>query len=189
MTVPGSSGRPRDSALDERILRAALGVLRDRGPGGVTVEAVAETAGCGKTSIYRRYRNSAEILAAALAGLTLSPSRTDVDLTWPQELITRLEQFRSGVEQQIGLRGVASLLYDPQSEFADLMRRHLLEPQVRTVVDLLHRAAGSGDRRLLDAEALVYAVAGSYFARLIVTGHVGPRWAHDTVEELARHWP
>jgi AcrR family transcriptional regulator len=189
MTVASGVGRPRDAALDARILSAALAVLRTRGPEGVTVEAIAETAGCGKTSIYRRYRNSAEILAAALSGLAVASAQTHAGRPWPQELVAALEQFRAGVEQQIGLRGVAALLYDPESQFAHLMRRNLLEPQVRRVVDLLHRAAGPGGRRTDDAEALVYALAGSYFARLLVTGHVGPRWAQDTVEELARRWP
>lgn len=185
----GGVGRPRDSALDTRIRSAALEVLRARGPDGVTVEAVAELAGCGKTSIYRRYRNSADMLAAALAGLAHSPRSKDVDLTWRQELVAALEQFRVGVEQQVGLRGVASMLYDPGSEFSELMRHRLLKPRLRVVADLLCSAADTGEVRRSDAEALVFGLAGSYFARLVVTGHVGPSWAQETVDELTRCWP
>lgn len=178
------AGRPRDAALDTRILEAALVVLRGRGPEAVTVESVAEAAGCGKTSIYRRYRNSADILAAALAGLADSAQQIHVGDTGEQGLVAALEQFRVGVEQQVGLRCVASLLYDPESPFAQLVRRHLLEPRLRAVVDILHRSSGSDPAGPIDAETLVYALAGSYFARLAVSGHVGPHWARDAVQEL-----
>lgn len=46
-----------------------------------------------------------------------------------------------------------------------------------------------GAAEFLDAEVLVQALAGSYFARLWVSGFVQTGWAQDTVDKLARHWP
>lgn len=182
-------GRPRDVELDGRIRAAALVVLRSRGPEGVTVEAVADAAQCGKTSIYRRYRNSADILAAALAELAHSADLSLAGGAGAQRLVAALEQFRVGVEEQIGFRGVASMLSEPQSPFAQLVRRHLLEPRLRAVVDLLNGCTSVGPLQRTDAEALVYALAGSYLARLLVSGHVEPGWAQATIAQLARHWP
>ena len=51
---------------DERITAAALELLRAKGPKAVTVEAVAARADVAKTTIYRRYRDRQEMLAAAL---------------------------------------------------------------------------------------------------------------------------
>lgn len=81
-------------------------------------------------------------------------------------LIAALEGFRRGVEDEIGLRRVASLLYDPGSQFAGLLRQHLLAPRLKTVADLLQQGIHTGEMSAtLDAEATVYAMAGSYFAR------------------------
>src|ERR1700682_4466085 len=55
---------------DERITTAALELLRTKGPRAVTVEAVAARAGVAKTTIYRRYRDREDMLAAALTSLT-----------------------------------------------------------------------------------------------------------------------
>ncbi|MFO7280868.1 MAG: TetR/AcrR family transcriptional regulator [Thermoanaerobacterales bacterium] len=55
-------GRPRDDRADAAILDAALAVLAERGPAGFTVDEVAERAGCGKATIYRRWPSRAALL-------------------------------------------------------------------------------------------------------------------------------
>ncbi len=59
-------GRPRDAALDRRIAEAALDVLAESGIAAFTIEAVAQRAGVGKATIYRRYDGRDDVLAAAL---------------------------------------------------------------------------------------------------------------------------
>jgi AcrR family transcriptional regulator len=185
--APAAAGRPRDAALDDRITAAALAVLRARGPEGVTVEAVAEHARCAKTSIYRRYRNSTEILAAALSGLARGIPPTQPGGSPRRQLVAALEQFRSGVEQEIGLRTVAAVLSDPASDFAQLMREQLLTPRLQVVADLVGEAVAVGELPATTVpDALVYGMAGSYFARLTLTGHVDPSWAQETVDQLPR---
>lgn len=186
---PPAVGRPRDAALDVRIPSAALAVLRARGPAGVTVEAVAEKARCGKTSIYRRYPNSESILAAALAGLAEPALPRTGDLSPREHLIAALEQFHQGVEQQIGLRAAASLLYDSTSPFAELMRRHLIAPRLRFIADLIGDAQRRGDvPASIKPESLLRALAGSYFIELAATGKVGRHWARDLVDQFWRSW-
>jgi AcrR family transcriptional regulator len=55
-------GRPRDARADEAILDAALEVLAEVGPAGFTVDEVAARAGCGKATIYRRWRSRGALL-------------------------------------------------------------------------------------------------------------------------------
>jgi len=55
-------GRSRDARADEAILDAALEVLADVGPAGFTVDEVAARAGCGKATIYRRWRSRGALL-------------------------------------------------------------------------------------------------------------------------------
>jgi AcrR family transcriptional regulator len=59
-------GRPRDSGRDEAIHEAALSILTEVGYDRTTVEAIAQRAQVGKATIYRRFKNKAEILMSAM---------------------------------------------------------------------------------------------------------------------------
>lgn len=69
MTTPGSRGRPRDSAIDLAILNAALALFIERGVEGASMEQIAKDAGVGKPTIYRRWSNKEELIAAAMETL------------------------------------------------------------------------------------------------------------------------
>jgi AcrR family transcriptional regulator len=59
-------GRPRLSSIDDTILRATLELLREGGPGEVTIEAVAARCGSAKTTIYRRWPTRESLIVDAL---------------------------------------------------------------------------------------------------------------------------
>lgn len=75
-TLP-TPGRPRDAVLDANILHAAMALLGEGGIHAVTMEAVAQRAGAGKASLYRRWKSKDELLADALA--KHSPLDIEVD--------------------------------------------------------------------------------------------------------------
>ncbi|MEW6475324.1 MAG: TetR/AcrR family transcriptional regulator [Actinomycetota bacterium] len=59
-------GRPRSAQAEQAILDAALAAFIEHGYEGMSVEAVAERAGVGKTTIYRRWPSKQELVVAAL---------------------------------------------------------------------------------------------------------------------------
>jgi AcrR family transcriptional regulator len=59
-------GRPRLPSTDDRILQAALGLLRAGGPDEFTIDAVAASSGAAKTTIYRRWPTRESLIVAAL---------------------------------------------------------------------------------------------------------------------------
>jgi AcrR family transcriptional regulator len=59
-------GRPRSAEAEKAILDAALAAFIEHGYKGMSVEAVAELAGVGKTTIYRRWPSKQELVVAAL---------------------------------------------------------------------------------------------------------------------------
>jgi AcrR family transcriptional regulator len=68
-------GRPRDERADRAILEAALDVLAQVGPTGLSVEEVASRAKVSKATIYRRFPTKDDLVIAALASLNeLLPS-------------------------------------------------------------------------------------------------------------------
>ena len=71
MTTSGSRGRPRDSATDLAILRSALNLFIERGVEGTSIEQIAKQAGVGKPSIYRRWSNKEDLIAAAMETLVV----------------------------------------------------------------------------------------------------------------------
>ena len=62
-----SRGRPRDPAVDDAILRAALELFRANGFADTSIDAVAKRAGVTRVTVYRRFASKEDLLAAALA--------------------------------------------------------------------------------------------------------------------------
>jgi AcrR family transcriptional regulator len=63
---PTRRGRPRDPEVDEAIRAATVDVLLREGFARLTMEEVADRAGVGKASLYRRWPNKAALVVDAL---------------------------------------------------------------------------------------------------------------------------
>ncbi len=59
-------GRPRSEEADAAILDAALELLVAGGYQGMTMEGIAQRAGVGKATLYRRFTDKAEVLVEAV---------------------------------------------------------------------------------------------------------------------------
>ncbi|WP_257210817.1 helix-turn-helix domain-containing protein [Actinomyces ruminis] len=62
----GRGGRPRDTALDKRILQETFALLTERGLHGLRADQVAARAGVPKSTIYRRWSSLAELAVDAV---------------------------------------------------------------------------------------------------------------------------
>lgn len=67
MAAVRKPGRPRDAAVGERVLDAALELLHDEGFSGLTIEGIADRAGVSKATIYRRWESKETLLVDAVA--------------------------------------------------------------------------------------------------------------------------
>lgn len=65
--TPRGRGRPRDPAVDEAILDAALQLFIEDGPEKATIEAIAARAGVTRPTVYRRWKDRDALLVAAIA--------------------------------------------------------------------------------------------------------------------------
>ncbi len=63
---PRRRGRPRDERASEAILSATLRAIAEMGFGGFTMRAVADQAGVGLPTIYRRWRSKEELAREAI---------------------------------------------------------------------------------------------------------------------------
>ncbi|MFB6722518.1 TetR/AcrR family transcriptional regulator [Kribbella sp. NPDC056345] len=62
-------GRPRDTAIEGRLLAAAAEELRRGGYEALSIDRVAERAGVAKTTLYRRWASKAELVVALIASM------------------------------------------------------------------------------------------------------------------------
>src|SRR3712207_1759961 len=64
-------GRPRDAALDDRILEQVVALLSSHGYAGLTLDELAVRSGVAKTTVLRRWPSKAAVAAAGVERLAL----------------------------------------------------------------------------------------------------------------------
>jgi AcrR family transcriptional regulator len=171
---------------DEAITAAVIDLLRTKGPKAVNVEAVAAQAGVAKTTIYRRYRDREEMIAAALTSLT-SPPPPPPDASSLQPMLQWvIEQSCNAIESGIGFGGAAALLTDEDSRFAALIRTLLVEHRAALAAVVEDAAAAGQLRADLDVDTMLDCIVGAYLAERARSGNVQPGFAQRILRAL---WP
>jgi AcrR family transcriptional regulator len=64
--VPPRRGRPRRADADEAIIRATIELLQELGVAGLSMDLLAQRAGVGKATIYRRWDSKEAVILHAL---------------------------------------------------------------------------------------------------------------------------
>lgn len=92
-SVAIGSGRPRDEAIDEAVLQAALRSLARDGLAAMSVARIAADAGTTRTAIYRRWPTKTDLAVAAVARLAQvgAPKITGEPFA---DLVAELTHFR-----------------------------------------------------------------------------------------------
>ncbi|MEA2423015.1 MAG: hypothetical protein QOF55_2114 [Thermoleophilaceae bacterium] len=180
-------GRPRSRRADAAILDAALRHLRTHGYDGLSMEQVAADAGVGKATLYRRYRNRADLASTALAAVTADEfERAPMPDATREALIDHLIRFER-CTGQIGLDVVASLLGERSDpELLALHRERVVSRGRARARSILHRAQERDEIRAdADLDAAMEMLIGSLFARRLA-GRDGPGWPETAVDTLMR---
>ena len=178
-------GRPRDEHTDDAILAATLRLLRGRGYRLLSVEGVAAEARVAKTTIYRRYRNKADLATAALATMVPVDQLARPSDDPRRDLVAHLEEFETALED-VGIDVVGSLLADAgEAEFLELHRRRIIRPRQQRSQQLLRRAQELGlIRPDADLDLVMEMLIGSFFARHLAGRKRPRRWAETAVATL-----
>ncbi|MCC7268515.1 MAG: TetR/AcrR family transcriptional regulator [Caulobacteraceae bacterium] len=163
-------GRPRDPAIDQALIQAALGELAAHGFTGMSIDRVSETTGIGKTTIYRRYPDKSALAVAALAALTVGETAADSgDLV--EDLARQLTLANGNLEASgsVALLGALLSERDRQPVLIQTYRERLFQPRADKIRALLKDAQARGELRAdLDLEAagllLLGFLAASYIA-------------------------
>lgn len=171
------------AGTDLRIMQSALEILRVHGPHRVTVEAVAALSGVAKTTIYRRYANREEILAAALHSRTVVPCVPDGLCVYDRMKWT-LEQIRTALSSDMGMGSVSAILTDQDPDFTESFRE-IINSRSDVVAGVLRAAVEAGAvRDDLDIDTAVSMLVGSYLGAYLRHGEVDESWADGVVHVM-----
>ena len=163
-------GRPRSEKARHAILEAAAELLLSRGLGAVSMDAVADTAGVSKATIYRWWPSKEMLALDALldwAGAS-APARDTGTLRG--DLLALVRPWVREIRRQPFGRVIAALVTEAQSDpqFAEAYRTRFVEPRREAMRAAFARAIERGEVPAdLDVEVAVDLIYGPLYHRLL----------------------
>lgn len=109
-------GRPRSPRTEQAILRAANQLVNTSGLARMTMEGVAERAGVGKASIYRRWPSKGALAFDAVVESILATQPTPNTGTFEGDLRSTARNWIRSANRRRGGRTVAGLIAEVQSD-------------------------------------------------------------------------
>ncbi len=183
-SAPVLRGRPRRADAERALLDAGREQLLAGGYAGLNLDRVAASAGVGKATAYRRFRNKADLATAVLADATGPLPEPTGHLR--DDLVAHLLH----VERTLGGRGLSVMagvlaeeVDDP--ELIGLHRRRIILPHATHARALMEAAVERGELRD-DPDALRSAremIVGALFTRSLGGDRrARRRWATSVVD-------
>lgn len=148
---------------DSKIMRATLEIIIAQGIGAVNIESVARRSGVAKTTIYRRYANTDDLIRHLT--LTVAPS-LDFSALEPsrESLRTVLRRIIDCFDEEFELKAIGVVLSSENAHLRSIAKS-VIEPAAERFYDFLRRGMASGAfRDGLDAPFLFQTVLGSMLA-------------------------
>lgn len=184
----GRRGRPRDPAVEQSILEAAIRTLAAEGVDRMSMDKVAAESGVSKVTIYSRYPSKSALVGAALAHLRVADVPAPTGDT-AADLAALLEHMIQQYDRVGGLGIVGSCLAsEPRSpHLLELIRTNTLLPRRRYFLDVLEVARDRGELRAgIDLDEAVSVLVGSFYAEHLAGRRRDAGWARRIVDLVLR---
>lgn len=184
MRQSSGMGRPRDSSRDRAILDATLSVLTEVGYEHLSMETVAGRSGAAKTTIYRRYRDKAALVAAAVDHRAPASPPPLGGESLRDDLLSMVAWLaRSIAEQHVGLLGALFAGMRNDARLAQEMRKILRRDQTVMTDGFMRHAP---EQLVPEAATLFAEVAPAVIVhRIVVAGEpCGPAFVAHLVDDI-----
>lgn len=177
-------GEQTREATDRKIAQATLHIAVAEGIKGVTIEKVAQWSGVAKTTIYRRYRNSEDLLkGVSFFGFSPLPDIEDLAPT-RKNLALSLYKAVAYFDKAVGVKSVGLILSSDSAFFRQVFD-HLVVPIRDRVAAFIENGKRAGVfRQDADANFILEQVVGGMVANAAVNGSVKPEWNQQMVDYL-----
>ena len=173
-------GRPRDEAVDRRVLSAAWDLLHAGGYAALNMDDVAERAGVAKTTLYRRWPTKDHLAAAVgaqMLGEVPIPDTGDLrrDLAeFASALAESLDRLRTaghdggGASPGLAAELVAAAARHP--DIGEMVRAGYAQRHDLARARLERAVEREGLRSDLDPALLIEQLVGPIYYRILITG-------------------
>ena len=157
-------GRPRDERADRAILDAAIDLLAEVGPTGLSVEEVAARAGVSKATIYRRFPTKDDMVVASLSCLSVNVPDSAPDGTVQERLVELMrlwwETYAVSPNGVVFHRVLAHAKSNPR--LFEAFYDEVIEPRRELFRAVLRDAIASGElREDADLELIITLIIGT----------------------------
>jgi len=181
-----SAGRPRSEEAHQAILDATLALLVEVGFSALTVEGVAQRAGVGKATIYRRWPSKLPLVVEAFSQL---PALEEVDSGNLVEDLSAMLKSYLQLFNQTPLAAVLPSLAGERAHNPELSK--LFDPVMKArrgpLIRALERSVARGELPAdLDVELAADLVVGPIAVRVMNGSRVNPRSVGPIVELALR---
>jgi len=176
---PARRGRPRDTAVDQRVLDVAWDLLLTGGYAAMNAEEVAERSTVAKTTLYRRWPTKDHLAIAVVTRMipfALVPDTGDIchDLAeFAVGMAESLHQYRTtggsdGVSP--GLAGELVAAAGRHPDIGDLIRALHARRHAMALARLQRASEREGLRTDVDHGLLIDQISGPMYYRALITG-------------------
>ncbi|MDN6017622.1 MAG: TetR/AcrR family transcriptional regulator, partial [Bifidobacterium mongoliense] len=139
----GTRAERTRAASDRRILQAMLDIIASQGIGAVSIEEVSRRSGIAKTTIYRRYRNTEDMLRGMHAfQLTDTDELDDLEPSLDNFALL-LERLIARFSSEIGIKAVGVLLSSGNAHLNRLVQQ-AVRPERDRIAAFLKRGTQAG---------------------------------------------
>ena len=177
-------GGRRDPEADRLILETAKRLMREQGYDRLTIDGVARRAGVARTTVYRRYRDKAELVSAAIDTLR-DPSRRPDTGDARRDLIGHVDNMRRNFD--MSLAGTLLMEEPHNPRLLALFRERMVLPRRGIIRASIETGVERGQVRAdLDVERILDHLLGALFAAFLTDGRPGPDWPEQVVDAI---WP
>lgn len=183
-----SRGRPRDRAVDARILHAALAEMSASGYSSMSMDAVAERARVSKPTIYRRWPTKLDLATSSIATLVAEDPPNPESDVW-RALTFELNLVAAAFERGHGISLVGNVLALEKIEptLIERYREHVVRLRRGRIRGVFEAGIATGSLPSgVDVDLLLNMMLGYYYASYIGGQKQPHDWPARCVEIVRR---
>ncbi|MGW6426923.1 TetR-like C-terminal domain-containing protein [Nocardia sp. NPDC055053] len=163
-----SAGRPRDPGRDSALLAAAGEILPEVGYDRLTVEAVAARAGAGRATVYRRWKDKAELVRDAIEALGGEIPIPDTGSLRSDLIALGAAYLDASSRRDAVLAAIASSMTRDR-QLRETVERAVATPRREAYAAVVERARARGEIAAgVDAELIAHVIPAMIFHRIMI---------------------
>jgi AcrR family transcriptional regulator len=187
--APRGPGRPRSEDAHRAILLASIALVREVGYDAVTMDGIAQRAGVGKATLYRRWKSKETLIADALTLMARSLPVPDTGST--RDDLLAVMRSSIAMYHDPATKGLLSGLVAAMARstaIAEAMRSGFLAARAEVMRGVLARGVERGDLRAdVDPQVAMDLLRGSLLVRGLLTGdRIDEPFAESAIDVVLR---